>query len=121
MNRGLVQQAFNAFLDRASCATVADINLFQHYLSELIAYIAELEQVYDPIDQWSVGELERVAEFLLHNQRWVAGADQIKAPLRQAYAAIEQHRIFLAEHVQVPDYLAEMPENVFTHHDGPST
>ncbi|AOR65478.1 hypothetical protein [Pectobacterium wasabiae] len=105
MNRGLVQQAFDAFFNRAACATVADVNLFQLYLSELRAYIAELEQAYDPVDQWSLGELKRVEEFLLYNQQWVAGAEKIQEPLQQAFAVIAQHRRFLEEHDLLPDYL----------------
>ncbi|MBS4431958.1 hypothetical protein E2566_11405 [Pectobacterium punjabense] len=113
MNRGLVQQAFNAFFDRTACATVADIALFQRYLSELRAYIAELEQAYDPVDQWSIGELKKTAEFLLHNQQWIAGAEQMQDPLQQAFEIIAQHRRFLDSHGLLPDYLDVMPENVF--------
>ncbi|WP_445499679.1 hypothetical protein [Pectobacterium brasiliense] len=114
MNRGLVQQAFNAFFNRAACATVADFDLFQHYLSELRTYIAELELAYDPIDQWSLAELEKVAEFLRYNQQWIAGAEKIKVPLQQAFAIIAQHRVFLDEYGLLPDYLDVMPENVFS-------
>ncbi|WP_233968115.1 hypothetical protein [Pectobacterium polaris] len=114
MNRGLVQQAFNAFFDRAACATVADFDLFQRYLSELRAYIAELEQAYDAVDQWSLGELEKAAEFLLYNQQWIASVEQIKEPLQEAFAIIVQHRVFLDEYGLLPDYLEIMPENVFS-------
>ncbi|MEQ9891944.1 hypothetical protein [Pectobacterium aroidearum] len=114
MNRGLVQQSFNAFFDRAACATVADLDLFQRYLSELRAYVAELEQVYDPVDRWSLEELEKAAEFLLYNQQWIAGAEKIKAPLQRAFAIIVLHREFLKECDLLPDYLEVMPENVFS-------
>ncbi|MCA5921844.1 hypothetical protein LES60_21735 [Pectobacterium brasiliense] len=114
MNRGLVQQAFNVFFNRAACATVADFDLFQRYLSELRTYIAELELAYDPIDQWSLAELEKVAEFLRYNQQWIAGAEKIKVPLQQAFAIIAQHRVFLDEYGLLPDYLDVMPENVFS-------
>ncbi|WP_323638819.1 hypothetical protein [Pectobacterium polonicum] len=113
MNRGLVQQAFNDFFARTACATVADTDLFQRYLSELRAYIAELEQAYDPVDQWSIGELKKTAEFLLHNQQWIAGAEQMQDPLQQAFEIIAQHRRFLGDHGLLPDYLDAMPENVF--------
>ena len=114
MNRGLVQQAFNAFFNRAACATVADFDLFQCYLSELRTYIAELELAYDPVDQWSLAELEKTAEFLRYNQQFIAGAEQIKAPLQQAFAIIAQHRVFLDEYGLLPDYLDVMPKNVFS-------
>ncbi|MEI7108987.1 hypothetical protein [Pectobacterium versatile] len=114
MNRGLVQQAFNAFFDLAACAIVADFDLFQRYLSEFRAYIAELELAYDPVDQWSLGELGKAAEFLQYNQQWIAGAEQIKAPLQQAFVIISQHRIFLDEYGLLPDYLDVIPENVFS-------
>ncbi|WP_233972377.1 hypothetical protein [Pectobacterium versatile] len=114
MNRGLVQQAFNAFFDRTTCAMVADLDLFQRYLSELRAYIAELELAYDPVDQWSLGELEKAAEFLQYNQQWIAGAEQIKEPLQQAFVIIAQHRGFLDEYGLLPDYLDVTPENAFS-------
>lgn len=114
MNRGLVQQAFNVFFNRASCATVADFDLFQRYLSELRTYIAELELTYDPVDQWSLAELEKTAEFLRYNQQWIAGAEQIKVPLQQAFTIIAQHRVFLDKYGLLPDYLDVMPENVFS-------
>lgn len=114
MNRGLVQQAFNAFFDRSACAMVADFDLFQRYLSEFRTYIAELELAYDPVDQWSLGELEKAAEFLQYNQQWIAGAEQIKEPLQQAFAIIAQHRVFLDEYGLLPDYLDVIPENVFS-------
>ncbi|MEI7087125.1 hypothetical protein WCU61_13675 [Pectobacterium versatile] len=114
MNRGLVQQAFNAFFDRAACAMVADFDLFQRYLSEFRAYIAELELAYDPVDQWSLGELEKAAEFLQYNQQWIAGAEQIKAPLQQAFAIIVQHQVFLDGYGLLPDYLDVIPENAFS-------
>ncbi|RRO08042.1 hypothetical protein [Pectobacterium aquaticum] len=114
MNRGLVQQAFNAFFERAACATVADIELFQRYLSELRAYITELELAYDPVEQWSLEELEKAAEFLQYNQQWIVGAEQIKAPLQQAFVIITQHRVFLDEYGLLPDYLDVIPENAFS-------
>ncbi|WP_233969842.1 hypothetical protein [Pectobacterium versatile] len=114
MNRGLVQQAFNAFFDRTACAMVADFDLFQRYLSEFRAYIAELELAYDPVDQWALGELGKAAEFLQYNQQWIAGAEQIKAPLQQAFVIISQHRMFLDEYGLLPDYLDVIPENAFS-------
>ncbi|ASN85814.1 hypothetical protein D5073_14085 [Pectobacterium versatile] len=114
MNRGLVQQAFNAFFDLAACAIVADFDLFQRYLSEFRAYIAELELAYDPVDQWALGELGKAAEFLQYNQQWIAGAEQIKAPLQQAFVIISQHRMFLDEYGLLPDYLDVIPENAFS-------
>ncbi|WP_317178151.1 hypothetical protein [Pectobacterium sp. HCp5_1] len=84
---------------------MADFDLFQRYLSELRTYIAELELAYDPVDQWSLAELEKTAEFLRYNQQWIAGAEQIKAPLQQAFAIIAQHRVFLDEYGLLPDYL----------------
>ncbi|MCA6917454.1 hypothetical protein LF941_18880 [Pectobacterium versatile] len=110
----MVQQAFNAFFDRTTCAMVADLDLFQRYLSEFRAYIAELELAYDPVDQWSLGELEKAAEFLQYNQQWIAGAEQIKEPLQQAFVIIAQHRGFLDEYGLLPDYLDVTPENAFS-------
>ncbi|MEI7073117.1 hypothetical protein WCU79_13870 [Pectobacterium versatile] len=110
----MVQQAFNAFFDLAACAIVADFDLFQRYLSEFRAYIAELELAYDPVDQWALGELGKAAEFLQYNQQWIAGAEQIKAPLQQAFVIISQHRMFLDEYGLLPDYLDVIPENAFS-------
>ncbi|WP_233973408.1 hypothetical protein [Pectobacterium versatile] len=110
----MVQQAFNAFFDRTACAMVADFDLFQRYLSEFRAYIAELELAYDPVDQWALGELGKAAEFLQYNQQWIAGAEQIKAPLQQAFVIISQHRMFLDEYGLLPDYLDVIPENAFS-------
>ncbi|MEQ9766324.1 hypothetical protein [Pectobacterium versatile] len=93
---------------------VADLDLFQRYLSEFRAYIAELELAYDPVDQWSLGELEKAAEFLQYNQQWIAGAEQIKEPLQQAFVIIAQHRGFLDEYGLLPDYLDVTPENAFS-------
>lgn len=113
MNRGLVQQAFNAFFDRTACAMVADVTLFQHYLSALQKYIVVLEQEYDVIDKWTLQELEKAAEFLLYNQQWITSAEHIKTPLQQAFTVVAQHRLFLEQHGLAPDYLVAMPANVF--------
>lgn len=113
MNRAQVQQTFNAFFERAACAMVADVTLVQHYLTALQAYIVALEQEYDAIDQWSLQELEHATEFLLHNQQWITDARLLQEPLQQAFTAIGRHRIFLAEHGLMPDYLVSIPVNVF--------
>ncbi|MCA6924603.1 hypothetical protein [Pectobacterium versatile] len=69
---------------------------------------------YDPVDQWSLGELGKAAEFLQYNQQWIAGAEQIKAPLQQAFVIISQHRMFLDEYGLLPNYLDVIPENLFS-------
>jgi hypothetical protein len=113
MSRADVQQSLSTFFDRAACATVADEALLATYLSSLGAYITELEEAFEPIDDWSVQELQRVSEYILHNRQWVLGSDQAIQLLAVAYSAIDRHKEFLATNGLLPDYLGEMPNNSF--------
>ncbi|NIJ86722.1 hypothetical protein FHY35_003766 [Xanthomonas arboricola] len=82
-------------------------------MSSLSAYISEIEDTFDPIDDWSVQELESVSEYILHNRQWVAGSDQAIQLLAAAFSAIDSHKDFLAVNGLLPDHLRERPNNSF--------
>ncbi len=111
MSRADVQLSLSDFFDRAACATVADEALLVAYISSLSAYIAELESTFDPIDEWSVQELERVSEYVHHNRQWVSGGDQAIQLLGVALSAIDRHKDFLESNGLLPEYLRERPNN----------
>ena len=113
MNRADIQLSLSSFFDRAACATVADEALLRAYLSSLNSYIAELESGFDPIDDWSVQELERVSEYILHNRQWVAGSELAIQLLAAAFLAIDRHKDFLTSNGLLPEHLRERPNNSF--------
>lgn len=113
MNRSAVQENLNLFFGRAGCASIADCNIARAYLASLKGYIAQLQETFDPIDVWSVQELERATDYLFHNQRWISGSEQASLVLGDAFDAIDEHREFLAHHGLMPDYLRAPPNNSF--------
>lgn len=113
MPRAYVQQTLSNFFDRAACATVADEDLLTAYISSLDRYIEELEETFDPIDEWSVNELERVYEYVLQNRQWILGSDRAIELLATAQTAIDLHKDFLTAHGLLPDYLLDGPGNSF--------
>ena len=113
MNRARVQELLSLFFERAACATVADCGMAHDYLHALRAHLAQLEENYDPLDVWSVLELERVSSYLFHNKQWILGADQASVILGDAFEVVEQHRQFLFHHGLLPEHLASRPENGF--------
>ncbi len=113
MSRAEVQLSFSSFFDKAACATVVDEALLHSYISSLSSYIAELESGFDPIDNWSVQELERASEFVLHNRQWVAHSDKAIELLSDAFSIVDRHKDFLAKNGLLPEYLWERPNNSF--------
>jgi hypothetical protein len=106
MTRAEVSFAFTRFFDRSVCATVADLELARAYVASLRSYINELEAAFQPIDQWSVLELQRATEFLRSDERWVLGALDALEQMAQAKQLIDQHKDFLGRHGLLPEYLA---------------
>jgi len=111
MNRARVQESLKLFSDRAVCACIADCGLAREYLDAFAGYLAQLEENYDPLDEWSVLELEQIAEYLFLNKQWVSGAEEASLILAQAFDAIEKHRQFLIHHDLLPDHLARVPRS----------
>ena len=113
MNRARVQGTLNLFFGRAGCVSIADRGLANDYLEALRGYLAELKENFDPLDVWSVQELEHATNYLFYNKQWISGADEASLILGEAFDAIEEHRQFLFRHGLLPGHLASGPNNSF--------
>lgn len=113
MNRAETKFALDQFYDRLVCSTVADATLAQTYVETLSAYLANLEEDFEPIDAWSVEEYERVAEYTHNNFQWIANPDVASNALADAHASICSHCAFLIENGLLPEYLLQRPNPSF--------
>ena len=109
VNRAETQFALQRFFDRVACAAVADATLAESYVEALRGYLSKLEADFEPIDPWSVGEYERVREFVENNFEWIANPWVASGALADANELLNAHKAFLEANRLLPDHLMQRP------------
>jgi hypothetical protein len=118
MNRAETQSSLQIFFDRLACVQVADPALGKAYVDALRAYVDQLAQGFDDIDQWTVEEYERVCDYVNNNRQWILHAEVALETLAAAYAVLSAHRQFLQQNGALEESLVRAPSPSYRHQAG---
>jgi hypothetical protein len=97
MNRAQVSHSLNDFYDRLACAQLGDVDKLLCVRSDLEKYISALEESYEEIDGYTLGDLVRVYSYFYYNKPFILKIDGLEQTFLSIEAVIEKHKLFLVE------------------------
>ena len=105
MNRGQFSISIYEFLNRLACAQHADFDLFENVIKNLDLYIQNLEESYDPIDEYSLKDLCEVYSYNHYNKQYLLNGDDLVSKFGVITDKIEKHKEFLVCNDLAPNYV----------------
>lgn len=105
MNRGKFSNSVYEFHNRLACTQHADFHLFENVVTSLDLYIKNLEESYDPIDEYSLNDLCEVYSYNHHNKQYLLNGDDLVPKFEVIAYKIEKHKEFLVSKGLAPDYI----------------
>ena len=105
MNRGQFSNNVNYFHVRLAGAQHADLSLFENVITSLELYIENLEESYDPIDEYSLNDLCEVYSYNYYNKQYLLNGAELIPKFEFITYIIEKHKEFLVVNGVAPDYI----------------
>ena len=105
MNRGQFSSSVNYFHVRLAGAQHADLVLFEDVITSLESYIENLEESYDPIDEYSLNDLCEVYSYNYYNKQYLLNGAELLTRFQLVTGIINKHKEFLIANGLAPDYI----------------